>query len=107
MNFDLQQAVALLKDLLWLKSIRASLTEDEKGKVDLLHAEILDAAFDDVERLMADWAKEVREHAERIIAAQEQAARDVVAEEERAAKEAIQEELDQAERQERSIAGVS
>jgi len=105
MNFDLQQAVSLLHDLLWLKS--AEVSPGDRTKIDSMLAEILEPAFEDVARLMADWAKEVRAHAARVIAAQEQAALDVIAEEERAARAAIQEELDQAERQERSIAGVS
>jgi len=105
MNFDLQQAIQLLKDLLWLKTSTAS--GADRAKIDDILDELLEDAFKDVARLMADWANQVRDRAERILAAQEQAARDLVAAEEQAAKDLIQEEADQIEREERQRAGVS
>ena len=105
MNFDLQQAVTLLKDLLWLKS--ASLETANRTRADGVIDEVLDAAFEEVERLTVDWVTEKEAHAARLIAAEEQARRDVIEEEQRAAKALIQDVVDQAQRQKRSIAGVS
>lgn len=105
MTFEMQQAVQLLKDLLWLKT--TDLSPADRQDADRVTDEILEAAFDDVSRLMVDWAKERADHAARLIAAEKQARLDVIEEEERAAKALIQDELDQAQRQERSIAGVS
>jgi len=105
MNFDLQQAIQLLKDLLWLKTSTAS--GSDKAKIDDILEELLDDAFQDVARLMADWARDVRERAARILQAQEQAALDLVAAEEQAALDLVQEERDQIEREERQRAGVS
>ncbi len=105
MNFDLQQAVSLLRDLLLLKTSTAS--GEDRARIDTILDELLDDAFADVARLMADWAKEVRDRAERILAAQEQLALDLVEAEEQAARALIQDELDAAQRQERHLAGVS
>lgn len=105
MTFELQQAVALLRDLLWLKT--ADLSPADRQDVNSVTDEILQAAFDDVKRLMVDWAQEVAAHAQRLIEAQEQAARDVIEEEERAAKALVQDAADEEERRERLTAGVS
>jgi len=105
MTFDLQQAIQLLKDLLWLKTSNAS--GADRDKIDSVLEVLLEAAFKDVARLMDDWTREVEERALRIIAAQAQAEIDVVEAEELAARALIQDELDRAQRQERHLAGVS
>ncbi len=105
MTFELQQAIALLRDLLWLKT--ADLSPADRQDVDAVTDEILQAAFDDVKRLMVDWAREVADLAQRVIEAQAQAERDVIAAEEQAARDAVQEEADAAQREERQRTGVS
>jgi len=105
MTFEIQQAIRLLTDLLRLKS--ADLAAGDRQLVDEVLDQILQAAFDDVKRLMVDWAQEVAERAERILEAQAQAERDVVAAEAQAARDVVQDELDAAQRQERHLAGVS
>ena len=105
MNFELQQAVTLLRNLLWLKS--AEVAPGDRNRTDAVLDALLDAAFSQVEALMADWAREVEDQRLRIIQAQEQAAADLIAAEEQAARDAVQEEVNQAEREERSRAGVS
>lgn len=105
MNFELQQAVSLLRNLLSLSGTITSAV-DQKN-LDKMVDELAPAALQDVERLTVDWVREKEALAERVIAAQEQAALDVIAAEEKEKNDAVQEEVDQAEREERQRAGVS
>jgi len=105
MTFEMQQAIQLLKDLLWLKT--ASLSPADRQDADQVTDAILQTAFDDVKRLMADWAIELEARRLRIIEAQEQAARDVIAADEQAARDAVQDVADEEQRVERLRLGVS
>jgi len=105
MNFEMQQSIALLKDLLWLKV--ADLELEDREQVDNVVNDMLQVALDDANRLLTDWTRERAALAERVVEAQEQAARDLIAAEEKEQTDALQAEVDQAQRDERLRAGVS
>lgn len=105
MNFEMQQSITLLKDLLWLKT--ADLSPADRQDVDKITDDMLQVAIDDANRLLTDWTNERAALAERVVEAQEQAARDLIAAEEKKETDAVQAVLDQAQRDERLRAGVS
>lgn len=105
MDFELQRAVLLLTNLLFLAGLET--TDVDQDELDELVQKLLPPAMMDAKRLTADWAEEVADREARVIAAQEQAAVDVIATEEQAEKDAAQEKADQEQRDERHAAGVS
>ncbi len=105
MSDNLNQAIALLKDLTELGRTTTSVVN--QPRLDALVDALADIALTDAERFAAIQAAEIAAAADALVAAEASAAANIVLEEERAAQALVQEEEDQAEREERNRLGVS
>lgn len=105
MNDNLNEAVALLNDLLELG--RTTTSAVDQATLDALVDELAPIALKDVQRFNLQRLVEAEAAAEAVAEAEAQNARAIIEEEERDAQELVQEEQDQAQRDERSRTGVS
>lgn len=105
MSDNLNQAVALLNDLLELG--RTTSSSVDQATLDRVVDQLAPVALEDVDRFTVQLAADAQTAADAEADAEAAAARHAVEEAERAAQADVQEEEDQAQRDERHAAGVS
>ena len=105
MSDNLNEAVALLNDLLALG--RTTTSAVEQGRLDAVVDNLAQIALEEVERRTVQLAADAQSAADAAEQDEAQAVRNVIEEEERAAQALVQEEEDQAQREERNRLGVS
>ncbi|HEU01333.1 MAG TPA: hypothetical protein ENH89_13495 [Aurantimonas coralicida] len=105
MSDNLNQAVALLNDLLELG--RTTTSAVDQAVLDALVDDLAPPAMEDVARFAIQLAADAGAAAVAVAEAEAQAARNIIEEEDRAEKALLQEDEDQEQREERNRLGVS